>query len=150
MEITGFLTAIFTGVAATITVYNQIKIKQKLYTRSYSITDYYFYFDVVLYNHSESSVCVSLDEENKYLKTWNKYLFKDNMFILEPNSRHVFNIKCPTYVDCRKYKMILISSRINGKKCLMITMVKNSNIVLNIVNKIEHMITYYTNYSKSK
>ena len=72
------------------------------------------------------------------------------MFILEPNSRHVFNIKCPTYVDCRKYKMILIRSRINGKKCLMITMVKTSNIVLNIVNKIEHMITYYTNYSKSK
>lgn len=150
MEITSFLTAIFTGVAVIITVYNQIKIKQKLYTRSHSSNNYYFSFDIVLYNHSESSVCVSLDEENKYLKAWNRYLFRDNMFILEPNSCHVFNIKCPTYVDRRKYKIILIRSRVNGKKCLMVTMIKNSNIILNIVNKIEHMITYYTNYSKSK
>ena len=43
MEITGFLTAIFTGITAGIAVYNQVKIKQKVYT---------------LWHNSDDCVCI--------------------------------------------------------------------------------------------
>ena len=65
MEITGFLTAIFTGITAGIAVYNQVKIKQKVYTLWHNSDDCVC-IDATICNYNKTPICLYLDEDNVF------------------------------------------------------------------------------------
>lgn len=145
----GFLTAIFTGITAGIAVYNQVKIKQKVYTLWHNSDDCVC-IDATICNYNKTPVCLYLDEDNVFLSRHNKYSSIGHGFILKSGSEYKIRIQCEMYIKDEEYGVVLLRSYRKGNKCILITLVRKADIFSNFLNKMKHMIAYYTNNSYSK
>lgn len=143
MDITSILTSIFTGITAVIAIYNQVKIKQKLYVKSHLNCKDYVVTDVLICNNENYPICISIDVDNKYIiKLHTDWICEDGL-IIESNSSKIIHIAHPLFINNNEHSILLIKSKSNKNKCVMITIERKADKLVNTVKKIKHMIKYY-------
>ena len=144
MDITSVLTSMFTGITAVIAIYNQTKIKQKLYVNSNLYCKDYIVIHVLVCNNEKYPICISIDTDNKHIINLHTDCLGKNGFILESNSSKLIHIGHPLFVNSNEYSVLLMKSNVNKNKCVMVTIEMKTNRLNNIIKKINHIIKYYS------